>query len=204
MRALGGQQRAWGGWMKSGPRRADASSLAHSSLAEPSRVSPGTSMRPVPHCPLLLEGFLPQPPEGKAKRPNQARALLWCAHHEGVGGDASWLTQWPLPQLGGSQVSEGIAWEARAKIQLTGVLPLRWVLPSSPVSLPGRPRHNPRQGPSRVLSKVGNKHVEQSEDTSMSVASLGSPCWSKRELAQTPGSLIHVSDIHTVTDPPRP
>lgn len=161
-------------------------------------------MRPVPHHPLLLEGFRPQPLEGKAKCPNQARALLWCTHHEGVGGDASWLTQWPLPQLGGSQVSEGIAWEARAKIQLTGALPLRRVLPSSPVSLPGRPRYNPRRGPSGVLSKVGNKHVEQSEDTSRSVSSLGSPCWSQRELAQTPGSLIHIPDIHTLTDPPRP
>lgn len=164
-------------------------------------VSGGTGMRPAPHHPLLLEGFCPQPPGLKATRPYKARTLPWRAHHEGVGGDAGWLTQWPLPQLGGSQVSKGRAWEARAKIQLTGALPLRRVLPSSPVSLLGRPSYNPRQGPSGLFSKVGNKHVERSEDTSRSAASLGSPCWSKRELAERSGSLICIPDIHMLTDP---
>ena len=33
--------------------------------------------------------------------------------------------------------------------------------------------------------------------------SMGSPCWSKRELAERSGSLIHIPNIYTLTDPPR-
>lgn len=45
-----------------------------------------------PHCPVLLKGFCPRPPERGHTR----------THHEGVGGGPRWLAQLPLAQLGWS------------------------------------------------------------------------------------------------------
>ena len=115
-------QNNWGGeaggvWTMVGLRRGPLTSPRFPAWSFPRKGNEGS------HVALCSWGGSVPSPQHERPRPTPGLAPHRDAHHEGVGGDPGRLAQGPLPQLGGSQVSKGRAWEARGKAQLPPLSP---------------------------------------------------------------------------------